>query len=119
MDENEIYSIECEIEIAFARLIGPLAIMIELKAYKDIHSELLDLFKIVVKWGAEFQIKRNLDFVKSDELLNIYNRMDKIKEAYLYDGSIGNESELNDEIVIWMYEIMKLRKKLIEMKDGK
>lgn len=33
--------------------------------------------------------------------------MDKIKEAYLYDGSIGNESELNDEIVIWMYEIMK------------
>ena len=33
--------------------------------------------------------------------------MDKIKEAYLYDGLIGNESELNDEIVIWMYEIMK------------
>ena len=119
MDEKEIYSMECEIEIAFARLIGPLAIMIELEAYKDIRSELLDLFKIVVKWGAEFQIKRNLDFVKSDELLNIYNRMDKIKEAYLYDGLIGNESELNDEIVIWMYEIMKLRKKLIEMKGDK
>ena len=31
MSEKEIYSIECELEIAFARLIGPLAIMIELK----------------------------------------------------------------------------------------
>ena len=54
MSEKEIYSIECEIEIAFARLIGPLAIMNELEAYKDICSELLDLFKIVVKWGAAF-----------------------------------------------------------------
>ena len=26
----------------------------ELEAYKDICSELLDLFKIVVKWGAAF-----------------------------------------------------------------
>ena len=119
MSEKKIYSIECEMEIAFARLIGSLAIMIELETYKDIRSELLDLFKIVVKWGAEFQIKRNLDFVKSDELLNVYNKMDKIKEDYLYDGSIGSESELSDEIVIWMYEIMKLRKKLIEMKGGK
>lgn len=119
MSEKNIYSIECEMEIAFARLIGPLAIMIELEAYKDIRNELLDLFKIVVKWGAEFQTKRNLGFVKSDELLNVYNRMDKIKEDYLYDCLIGSESELSDEIVIWMYEIMKLRKKLIEMKGDK
>ena len=119
MSEKNIYSIECEMEIAFARLIGPLAIMIELEAYKDIRNELLDLFKIVVRWGAEFQTKRNLGFVKSDELLNVYNRMDKIKEDYLYDCLIGSESELSDEIVIWMYEIMKLRKKLIEMKGDK
>ena len=119
MSEKNIYSIECEMEIAFARLIGPLAIMIELEAYKDIRNELLDLFKIVVKWGAEFQTKRNLGFVKSDELLNVYNRMDKIKEDYLYDCLIGSESELSDEIVIWMYEIMKLRKKMIEMKGDK
>lgn len=119
MSEKNIYSIECEMEIAFARLIGPLAIMIELEAYKDIRNQLLDLFKIVVKWGAEFQTKRNLGFVKSDELLNVYNRMDKIKEDYLYDCLIGSESELSDEIVIWMYEIMKLRKKLIEMKGDK
>lgn len=41
--------------------------------------------------------------------------MDKIKEDYLYDNTPGNE--LSDEIVIWMYEIMQLRKNLIEMKE--
>lgn len=119
MSEKEVYSIECEMEIAFARLIGPLAVMTELDAYKNICSELLDLFSIVVRWGAKFQTERNLDFIKSDELINVYNRMDKIKEDYLYDGSIGYESELSDEIVIWMYEIIKLRKELIEMKVDK
>ena len=34
--------------------------------------------------------------------------MDKIKEDYLYDNTPGNE--LSDEIVIWMYEMMELRK---------
>ena len=45
--------------------------------------------------------------------------MNKIKEAYLYGGLIGTESELSDEIVIWMYEIMKLRKTLIEIEKIK
>ena len=103
-------------EIAFARLIGPLAVMTELDAYKNICSELLDLFSIVVRWGAKFQTERNLDFIKSDELINVYNRMEKIKDDYLYDSQIGIESELSDKIVIWMFEVMKLRKKLIEVK---
>ena len=55
------------------------------------------------------------NFITPNEIIEIYNRMDKIKEDYLYDNTPGNE--LSDEIVIWMYEIMKLRKKLIEMKE--
>lgn len=42
--------------------------------------------------------------------------MEKIKDDYLYDSQIGIESELSDKIVIWMFEVMKLRKKLIEVK---
>ena len=57
MSEKEIYSIECELDTVFARLIGPLAIMIELEAYKDIRNELLDLFKIVVRWEQNFKQK--------------------------------------------------------------
>jgi len=115
MSKKEIYAVECETEVAFARLIGPLAIMNELETYKNIHEELLDLFHIIVKWGTRFQIEKNLDFITPNEIIEIYNRMDKIKEDYLYDNTPGNE--LSDEIVIWMYEIMQLRKNLIEMKE--
>lgn len=114
MSKKEMYAVECEIEVAFARLIGPLAIMNELETYKNIHEELLDLFHVIVKWGTRFQIEKNLDFITPNEIIEIYNRMDKIKEDYLYDNTPGNE--LSDEIVIRMYEIMQLRKKLIEMK---
>ena len=114
MSKKEMYAVKCEIEVAFARRIGPLAIMNELETYKNIHEELLDLFHVIVKWGTRFQIEKNLDFIIPNEIIEIYNRMDKIKEDYLYDNTPGNE--LSDEIVIWMYEIMKLRKKLIEMK---
>ncbi len=114
MSKKEMYAVECEIEVAFARLIGPLAIMNELETYKNIHEEPLDLFHVIVKWGTRFQIEKNLDFITPNEIIEIYNRMDKIKEDYLYDNTPGNE--LSDEIVIWMYEIMQLRKKLIEMK---
>lgn len=115
MSKKEMYAVECEIEVDFARLIGPLAIMNELETYKNIHEELLDLFHVIVKWGTRFQTEKNLDFITPNEIIEIYNRMDKIKEDYLYDNTPGNE--LSDEIVIWMYEIMKLRKKLIEMKE--
>lgn len=57
---------------------------------------------------------KKFGFYNTEEIIEIYNRMDKIKEDYLYNNTPGNE--LSDEIVIWMYEIMKLRKKLIEMK---
>ena len=54
MSKKEMYAVECEIEVAFARLIGPLAIMNELETYKNIHEELLDLFHVIVKWGTRF-----------------------------------------------------------------
>ena len=37
MSKKEMYAVESEIEVAFARLIGPLAIMNELETYKNIH----------------------------------------------------------------------------------
>ena len=116
MSDKEIYAIECELEVALSRLIGYLAIMTGLNTYKKIHKELCDLLKIVIKWGADFEIKRDLNFIQPDEILNVYNRMEKIKDDYLYDSQIGIESELSDKIVIWMFEVMKLRKKLIEVK---
>lgn len=108
------YKVQSDVEVAFARLIGPLAIISVLDSYNEEHQEIKKLLKIVVDWGANFQEKGNLNFITSDELLNIYNRLENIKDKYLYNDKIGNESELSDEIVIWMWEIMRLRKILIE-----
>lgn len=85
-----------------------------LDSYNEDHQEIKKLLKIVVDWGANFQEKGNLNFINSTELLNIYNRLESIKDKYLYNDKIGNESELSDEIVIWMLEIMRLRKKQID-----
>ncbi len=103
-----------KIDIAFARLIGPLAIMNELKSYESSHEEIHNLLDIVIKWGAKFQSVQNLAFIKSDEILAVYNRLDALKDKFLFDANLGLENELSDEVVIWIYELMELRKIQIE-----
>ena len=103
-----------KIGIAFARLIGPLAIMNELKSYESSHEEIHNLLDIVIKWGAKFQSVQNLSFIKSDEILAVYNRLDSLKDKFLFDANLGLENELSDEVVIWIYELMELRKIQIE-----
>ena len=103
-----------KIDIAFARLIGPLAIMNELKSYESSKNEIQNLLSIITKWGAKFQSTQNLSFIKADEILNVYSRLDALKDKFLFDTSLGLESEISDEIVIWIYELMKLRKMQIE-----
>ena len=103
-----------KIDIAFARLIGPLAIMNELKSYESSHEEIHNLLDIVIKWGTKFQSVQNLAFIKSDEILAVYNRLDALKDKFLFDANLGLENELSDEVVIWIYELMELRKIQIE-----
>ena len=116
MNENRLNDsdIRGKIDIAFARLIGPLAIMNELKSYESSQEEIHNLLNIVTKWGAKFQSVQNLSFINSYEILNVYNRLDALKDKFLFDTNLGFESELSDEIVIWMYELMELRKTQIE-----
>ena len=113
MSKKEMYAVECEIEVAFARLIGPLAIMNELETYKNIHEELLDLFHVIVKWGTRFQIEKNLDFITPNEIIEIYNRMDKIKEDYLYEVR-----EVSPKLKQLRHEIGMLRGRYHDM-EGK
>lgn len=116
MNENGLKDSEIrgKIDIAFYRLIGPLVIMKELKSYESSREEIQDLLHIVAKWGAKFQSIQNLSFISSDEILNVYNRLDALKDKFLFDVNLGFECELSDEIVIWMYELMELRKIQIE-----
>lgn len=116
MTEKELYKVECEIEVAFTRLIGTIAIMQELELYKDICDELSNLFKTIVSWGAKFQIEKNLNFITKEELINIHNKIDKIESHYVYLNYLGNETELSDEILIWFEEIFRLNNILTQAK---
>lgn len=52
------------------------------------------------------------------ELLDVYNKLEKLKTKWLFDAKLGEESELTDEIVIWMWEVMELRKLEMEIDGG-
>ena len=73
-----------------------------------------NLLKVVLKWQKNFQVQRKLAFISREELLEVYNQFEDLKEKYLYDSSFGDEVELSDKAVIWMWELMLLRKKQIE-----
>lgn len=114
---NNQEKITNNIQIAFSRLIGPLAIMSVLDSYKTKRNEIKKLLDTIVNWGAKFELEQNLDFIKADELLNVYEEINNLNTEFLYNPKLGNESFLSDEIVIWMWQIMELRKKLIERNE--
>ena len=114
---NNQEKITNNIQIAFARLIGTLAIMSVLDSYKTKRNEIKKLLDTIVNWGAKFELEQNLDFIKADELLNVYEEINNLNTEFLYNPKLGNESFLSDEIVIWMWQIMELRKKLIERNE--
>ena len=64
--------------------------------------------KILKKTGT-------LDFITPKELLDIYYKIEDIKDRYLYNSSIGNEGELSDYLSIWMWNLMVLRKDIIDI----
>ena len=119
MDSNQEETIKNSIQIAFARLIGPLTIMSALDSYKAKHDEIKKILDIIIKWGAKFEIEQNLDFIESDELLNVYERINNLNIEFLYSPKLGNESFLSDEIAIWIWQIMELRKELITEEENK
>ena len=85
---------------------------------KYIIIKIKKILDTVINWGAVFQEENSLSFITSEKLLDIYYKLDSLKDKYLYDDKIGDESELSDEVTIWMWELMELRKKSIELEDN-
>ena len=65
--------------------------------------------------GKNFEKTGILDFITPKELLDIYYEIEDIKDRYLYNSSIGNEGELSDCLSIWMWNLMVLRKDIIDI----
>lgn len=47
--ENDNYMIQTDIEVAFARLIGPLSIMGALDSYKRRHNEIKEISDTIIR----------------------------------------------------------------------
>lgn len=103
-----------DIEIAFSRLIGPLATVTKLPSYKEGHERYKKLLDIVVKWSADFTVTKDLSRINHVDLLNVYEEMEDLKTEFLFKDGIGIEGELSDEIVICMWQLMLYRKEQIE-----
>ena len=100
----------CNIRFAFDKLLGPLATASNYKEFGDKKKDYSDILKIVAKWSSEYEDKRTLIYIDHKEILSVYYKVVELNDDLLADS----KSDISDEIVIWLWEIMVLRKKQID-----
>ncbi len=117
MKQTDNMQLVSQIENAFHNLTDTLVQMSKHDSYISDREILNHLLNVVLKWEKDFQLQHQLAFISREELLEVYNKLESLKEKYLYDSSFGDEAELSDKSVIWMWELMLLRKEQIERKE--
>ena len=85
-----------------AILMGYINMAIQIDSYQDVKGEYLDILNTINFWTKHNQ---NFNNIKKQDIYNIYNKIDLIREKKLFDKNIGDEKNLSDEILIW-YEIV-------------
>ena len=78
---------------------------------KKCHNEIKEILDTIIRWGAKFQLSQSLSFISREELLDVYNKLDKIKEEFpkklqlLYSVS---PEEASDKQINYMWEEYEL-----------
>lgn len=98
------------IRFAFDKLLGPLVTASEYKEFGDKREEYSDILKIVAKWSCEYEDNKTLIYIDYKEVLSVYSKAEELND----DLIANSKSDISDEIVIWLLEIMVLRKKQID-----
>lgn len=98
------------IRFAFDKLLGPLATASEYKEFGDKREEYSDILKKVAKWSCDYEDKKTLIYIDYKEILSVYSKAEELND----DLIANSKSDISDEIVIWLWEIMLLRKKQID-----
>lgn len=102
------------IRFAFDRLIGPLATATAYEQFKDRKTDYSEILPIIIKWSAEFETKKTLVYIDHNEILSVYNKLEELNDELVYEV----DSEISDQIIIWLWSLMVLRKKQIENIEG-
>ena len=98
------------IRFAFDRLIGPLATATVYEEYGDKRKEYSAALSVILRWSADYEKTKTLIYIQREELLSIYYKLEELNNELIYTS----DSEMSDEIVIWLWDLMLLRKKQIE-----
>ena len=114
-DKKKIKDIGKEIADTFSKIKNVIKEMFSYQSYNEAYKELNYLLTVFTFWEKTFKKTGTLDFITPKELLDIYYKIEDIKDRYLYNSSIGNEGELSDYLSIWMWNLMVLRKDIIDI----
>ncbi len=114
-DKKKIKDIGKEIADTFSKIKNVIKEMFSYQSYNEAYKELNYLLTVFTLWEKTFKKTGTLDFITPKELLDIYHEIEDIKDRYLYNSSIGNEGELSDCLSIWMWNLMVLRKDIIDI----
>ena len=98
------------IRFAFDRLIGPLATATVYEEYGDNRKEYSEALSVILRWSADYEKTQTLIYIQREELLSIYYKLRELNDELIYTSN----SEMSDQIVIWLWDLMLLRKKQIE-----
>lgn len=98
------------VEEAFHNLMKSIKKITTLDSYSNDHKTYGELLLIIADWSEDYMKNNQLSRINHEKLLDVYNKLDRLKEKWLFNLKLGKESELADEVVIWMWELMELRK---------
>lgn len=102
------------IRLAFDRILGPLATATSYEKFKEKQKNYADILLTVIKWSVEFENKKTLVYIDHNEILDVYDKLKELNDEFVCEV----ESEISDQIVIWFWSLMVLRKKQIDILEG-
>ena len=94
----------------FNKLIGYLELIISFDSYKNAREEYEEILITIKKWYEYYNKNKNLIIIEPTKINEMYEKLEDLKTEWLFSKELGNESELSDQVVIWIIELMKLRK---------
>ena len=110
-DQNPSYY---NIRLTFDKIIGNLATATLYKPFNEKQKEYKNILPTIIKWSADYELKRNLAFINHEKLLELYNKLVDLNDEIGYEV----ETEIAEQLVYWYWNLMVRRKSQIEKKRG-
>ena len=98
----------------FVRLIGYLNLILQFDTYQDNYKDYKEILDYINKWAIQYEKERNLNFINSNDLINIYEKADELQTKYICNEKMGSESEFSDFVLNLLWDLRIIYKKNIE-----